>query len=348
MIDLGTLGGLNSEIDRKGVNEIGQVVGYSDTTTPDPNGEDYCGFGTYICLPFFWQHGVMTPLLPTTFGGNNGVANAINNRGQVVGDAEFSTPDPTCAPYFGLQIGAALWENGKIKNLPLPSGDTEDTEAFALAINDNGQAVGGSSTCVSDTHALLWKDGKVIDLGNLGGTAFYGTGINNQGQVTAISHMPNNTDYQGYLWQNGKITPIGTLDGGTTGAAVQLNNLGQVVGWSCIDSACSDTAGVLWQNGVLTDLNTLIPPDSPWYIWDSRAINDEGQIDAEGWSPSTGDYHALLLTPTTRHWALSERPKVVLPENIRKQLQQRLRIGGPRSRWGQPDRLPGPGTGPTN
>jgi hypothetical protein len=84
------------------------------------------------------------------------------------------------------------------------------------------------------------------------------------------------------------------------------------------------------------------------YLYDSRTINDEGQIGAEGWSPSTGHYHALLLTPTTRHWALSERPKVVVPENIRKQLQQRLRIGGPRSRWGQPDHVFGPGTGPTN
>ena len=55
------LGGANSEA--FGLNAEGQAAGLAETTTSDPNGEDFCGFGTYvICLPFVWQHGVMTPL----------------------------------------------------------------------------------------------------------------------------------------------------------------------------------------------------------------------------------------------------------------------------------------------
>jgi len=39
-------------------------------------------------------------------GGNNGLAGGVNNLGQVVGQAEYSTPDPICHPF--LQIGQEL------------------------------------------------------------------------------------------------------------------------------------------------------------------------------------------------------------------------------------------------
>jgi len=63
-------------------NENSQAVGEAETSTSDPNGEDFCGFGTHlICLPFLWQGAKMIPL--PTLGGNNGVAEAINNRAEV-------------------------------------------------------------------------------------------------------------------------------------------------------------------------------------------------------------------------------------------------------------------------
>jgi probable HAF family extracellular repeat protein len=40
--DLGTLGGPNSN--NGTLNDRGAVSGFSDTSTPDPNGEDFCGF----------------------------------------------------------------------------------------------------------------------------------------------------------------------------------------------------------------------------------------------------------------------------------------------------------------
>ena len=91
--DLDTLGGLNSKA--TSLNEEGEVTGFSDISTPDPLGEDFCGFGTnLICLPFIWQNGAMVPL--PTLGGSNGQAVAINSRGQVAGMAETETLDATC------------------------------------------------------------------------------------------------------------------------------------------------------------------------------------------------------------------------------------------------------------
>ena len=43
-IDLGTLGGDNSWTNYGGINDRGEAVGMAETSVPDPNGEDMCGF----------------------------------------------------------------------------------------------------------------------------------------------------------------------------------------------------------------------------------------------------------------------------------------------------------------
>src|SRR6202451_220744 len=43
-LELGTLGGKNSSINWNGINDPGQAVGMSETSVPDPNGEDVCLF----------------------------------------------------------------------------------------------------------------------------------------------------------------------------------------------------------------------------------------------------------------------------------------------------------------
>jgi probable HAF family extracellular repeat protein len=106
--DLGTLGGPNSSAFFK-PGESAQVAGNAETSTRDPLGEDFCGYGTQlVCLGFIWQDGLLTPL--ATLGGNNGWANGgMNNQGQAVGVAENATPDPTCATP-GLEARPVIWE----------------------------------------------------------------------------------------------------------------------------------------------------------------------------------------------------------------------------------------------
>lgn len=99
----------------------------------------------------------------------------------------------------------------------------------------------------------------------------------------------------------------------------------------------------LWQNGVMTDLNTLIPLDSPLLLWEATGtINSRGQIAGVALQKSTGQFHAFLANPcgekrggnegcrddaegsTATRGEASEHPKVALPENVRKLLQQQL------------------------
>jgi probable HAF family extracellular repeat protein len=100
-------------------------------------------------------------------GGNKGKANGVNNRGEVVGYAETTTPDPTCERPQVFQVQPVIWKKGEVRELPTFSGDPDGR---AYAINDSGQAAGFSGNCTTPFHAVLWQDETVTDLGNLGGT----------------------------------------------------------------------------------------------------------------------------------------------------------------------------------
>jgi probable HAF family extracellular repeat protein len=337
MIDLGTLGGANSQ-SFSGLNEAVQVAGSAETPTPDPNAENFCGFGTNLtCLGFFWQNGVMAPL--STLGGTNSQAAEINERGQIAGYAETDVADPGCPAPQVLHYRPTVWTDGQIQTLPMYN---NDPEAAAFWINNGGDVVGASGVCaaydgryglaIQPKHALLWSNGQVIDLGNLGGQINNGAfAINDRGQIAGASDLPGDIYQHGFIWQSGKMTDIGTLPGDVVSAAIAINNRGQITGVSM--DADGNIRGFLWQNGVMTDLNTLIPADSPLYILHGFGINDEGQIAGFAFQTETFEVHAILATPIGNSAAAGgTRAKVALPQHARKQLVQyvRSRRFGPR------------------
>lgn len=337
-IDLGTLGGPNSLAFSPA--EMGQVVGLAETSTPDPYGQDTCGFGTHlICRPFVWRNGVMSAL--PTLGGTSGEAFGVNNRGQIVGVAQTAAPDPTCAPPHVLGFEAVLWEHGQLQQqFPTVSGDPD---GFANAINDHGQAVGGTGNCEQDysnqpQHAVLWQNGTATDLGSLGGTTNnLATGINSRGQVVGKSNVSGDATTHAFLWQNGAMTDLGTLAGDFASQANAINSEGQLVGFSC--DASGNCRAFLWQDGVMTDLNTLTPAHSPLYALEAIGINARGEITGYGLQLSTGQIHAFLATPLNSDAAgaaatptvrslTSKRQRFTIPGNVRNLLQRRARFGG--------------------
>src|SRR5271168_5019350 len=166
-IDLGTLGGKNSWTNYGGINDRGEAVGLSETSVPDPDGEDFCAFGTHLtCRPFLWQFFHMSAL--PTLGGNNGQAAAINNHGQIVGISETTVPDSGCPPSKqpGTTILPVMWEKGEVRPLPTLPGEPD---GFVQGLNDQGQAVGATGTCTSFAiHAVLWENDTAFQLPDLG------------------------------------------------------------------------------------------------------------------------------------------------------------------------------------
>ena len=345
--DLGTLGGPNGNA--AGPNGSNELAVVAETSKADPLGEDFCGFGTHlVCLGAFWN-GVMTPL--PTLGGNNASAFTLNDRSQVVGLAENSTKDPNCPSPQVLDFEAVIWgpNPGDIKMLPPLPGDSV---GFALGINNLGQAVGSSGTCANTTsggfvigpHAVLWSNGTVTDLGNLGGKlGNVAAAINSRGEVVGASNLPGEAIAHPFLWtKDTGMQDLGALGTDVGGFPTAINNNSQMVGGSCdISGNCR---AFLWQNKVLTDLNSLIPADSPWYLLFAYGINDAGEIVGQALQKSTGQVHAILAIPlpaapggksteTAAQGGTSVGPPAALPENVRRLFQQRLpgaRLTGPR------------------
>jgi probable HAF family extracellular repeat protein len=87
-----------------------------------------------------------------TLGGEFGYANAINDRGEVVGDSTTLE-----GPY---QASAFHWtEKGGMKDLgPLDDATIGDgsTGVSALGINQRGEVVGVSGVPTGEEHAVSW------------------------------------------------------------------------------------------------------------------------------------------------------------------------------------------------
>src|SRR6266705_123557 len=295
LTDLYTLGGPNSSVTWNVKNTAGIIVGISQTLTPEPLGESWSSavfYSTpnnvgYINLGFVWKQGQMRGL-PNFAGGNNGFATGANNLGQVVGWAENGVHDPTCCCTQVLQFRPAMWTLGppdQIHDLPLVPGDTSGA---ATAINDSGQIVGISGICDQAVgrhtakHAVLWENGGVTDIGNLGAEWWNTpTAINQQGDIVGFAGDPAFVEgdiLHAFIWtKRDGIQPLLALQGRVPehvdSEAYGINDQRQVVGISC-DADFVDCRGVVWDHSsVPTDLNDLKAPGYSARLESAKDIN---------------------------------------------------------------------------
>ena len=221
IFDLKTLGGPSSTVPWPGLNNNGMVVGLSHTAELDSLGELWsCEAGSFlpatnprrVCRAFVWEDDVMQAL--PTFGGTHGFATGVNNKGEVVGWAETTVFDPTCNAARGtgvqkLQFRAALWNPKKGTMTELPPYPGDSTSA-ATAINEHGQAVGISGEC----------DQAV-------------------GRFSARRSV---------IWEHGAVDTLPTLGGTSWHTPMDINERGDVVGFSNPPSA-GDLLGDFLGNG---------------------------------------------------------------------------------------------------
>jgi len=221
LIDIGTFGGPDSFVPawQQIVNGRGTLVGQADTPTPDPYSPNCFNNDCYVSHAFQWQRGVLTDL-GTLPGGYSSTAGWITAGGLIIGGAQNGLVDPLTG---GPEARAVLWENGSIIDLGTLGGN----ESASIGANDRGQVIGVASNAIPDpfsffgatqARAFLWADGKMRDLGTLGGPDAFGQYVNDRGQVTGFSYTsytPNPSSgvptVDPFLWENGKMLDLGSL-----------------------------------------------------------------------------------------------------------------------------------------
>lgn len=201
MQDLGTLpGGTDAEATL--INERGQVVGYSYTSSAPSSG---CLFGFSLTTgSFVWDEKNGMQNLGS-LGGTCTAAFDINNRGQIIGASNLSGDQSQ---------HAFLWENGLFQDL---GGSLGGVFTGAFVLNEGGQAV-GFATLPGDVvfHATLWTGvGHMTDLGVVGNDqCSYATGINAEGQVAGGSISDCTAEeptFRAFLWEDGSIFDLNAL-----------------------------------------------------------------------------------------------------------------------------------------
>ncbi|KQV79818.1 hypothetical protein ASD15_17485 [Massilia sp. Root351] len=255
-------------------------------------------------------------------------ASSINDAGAIGGTAG----DIITAGYVVGGAGAVM----------LPPMQPQGSVSVA-ALNGKGHAVGSADAIYRpdgsgpygegsfDSHAYVYRDGAMADLGTLAGHRYSSAAaINADGAVAGHSReRAGDGIRRAFLHDGAGMIDLGTL-GGAESWATGINDSGAVVGVSRLagegvhaflyadgvmvdldpggaDSEAFDinnagqvvgrgkSGGFLYANGVMTDLDTLIAPGA-WHIASAVGINDLGQIVGQACN-GYGECVGALLSP---------------------------------------------------
>lgn len=149
----------------------------------------------------------------------------------------------------------------------------------ATAINDRGWVVGWAGAGEMTTHAFVWRNGGMTDLGSLTGPtgSSSASDVNDRGEIVGRSTTTTGGN-SAFLWHRGQMTDLGTL-GGSFSSATGINDRGEVVGFSTTPT--EEFHAFLWRKGHMIDLGTVEGSS----FSSAEAINNRGQVVGESGGP---------------------------------------------------------------
>ncbi len=208
------------------------------------------------------------------FLGHYDDATGINSAGQVAG---FYDANCGCTP----QYNAVQWNGGVGSLLANP----QQTESIARGINNSGATVGYvySASATGNQNAVIWSGTQTIELGTTNSQTYSeANGINNSGQEVGYFYQNNGSGMQqAVLWNGTTPTVLGTLGSNTSSDALALNDKGQEVGYSNAPGPLNRSA-VVWNGTAPTVLASLGGTNSV-----ALGINNAGE--AVGYSYLSGN-----------------------------------------------------------
>lgn len=322
---LGTLEGL-AQSRATGVNELGQVVGYSYPA--ESSGAMPAGARGWI-----WRNGALTAIsLPDTLGlgaSPTVLPSAVNDRGQLAGLAQGS----------GRNV-VFRWEGGSSALAVIPG-----PRATVSDLNERGEVVGFwiADFCTRNCTGggFVFRGGAIDTLSNYGQLRIAPRAINDEGQITGalfrvgagtsweravllesadadVTYLPTSDvashafdvdnrgrvvgldfvggQFHAFSWsRSAGLSHLGTLPSANISVAIRTSEAGPTVGTSNC-AGCTAALPVLFRNGKVIRIEDLYVQGN-WVFEGVADINERGQIVGHGRHRTTGATGALLLTP---------------------------------------------------